>query len=186
MGDAFLGAAFLSEFLGTIEMFLMALLFLGIFLVATKSFHHLRNISAEKGVLYALIATFGMGVVNFLVGYGARITSPLLVNWFFSAFITAFSFFYLLSTGRLREVRADWKKFPALLFSVCFFNNLAWIAFAFSVLTIPIAISIGITEGYVALAASLGLLVNRERLVPHQFFGLVLTVIAVIALSVIT
>jgi len=181
-----LGIFVLREFLSAAQGFLITCLMIGIFLVATRSFRHLKNIHAEKGVWLAVTATLGMGVVNFLFGVGARETNPLVINWFTSAFLAVVTFAYLASQRRLGEITADWHHNRRLILSVSFFDNLAWVAYAGSTTYIPIAISTGISESYIALAATLGLVFNKEKLQRHQWFGLVVSVIAVVILAFIT
>lgn len=107
-----LGTFVLQEFLNPIQSVLIVTLIIGIILVATKSLHHLKGIHAERGVWYAIFATIGMGATNFLFGVGARETSPLIINWFTSAFIACFAFGYLLAHGRLGEISTGWRFAP--------------------------------------------------------------------------
>ena len=140
----------------------------------------------EKGVWLAIAATVGMGLSDFLVGVGGRQTSPLLVNWFLSIFAGGISLAYLLLTGRAREILYDFKNNKFVISVLMILDNVAWIAFAYSMLLIPIAIAGGISEGYTALTAGLGILVNKEKLRRHQFFGLVITIFAVIVLALVS
>ena len=48
-----------------------------------------------------------------------------------------------------------------------FIDNLAWVAFAYATLYVPIAIATGISESYIALAAALGIIINKEKLKKH-------------------
>jgi uncharacterized membrane protein len=73
-----------------------------------------------------------------------------------------------------------------LIVSVGFIDNLAWVAFCYAALYIPIAIAISISESYIVLAALLGMKFNQEKLKSHQKLGLVLTVAAAIILAAIT
>lgn len=164
----------------------MAALLVGIFLVAVKGWHILKTIHLEKGVWLAVIATTAMGIVNFLFGIGSRITDPLMMNWFLSVFIVIVVFFYLLFAKRLDEIASDWRRDKKLLLAVSFFDNLGWVAFGAGTLFAPIALVIGISESYVAFAAILGLVLNKEKLQKHQWVGLVVVIVAVIVLSVIT
>lgn len=159
---------------------------IGIFLVSTKSFHHVKTIHLEKGIWYALSAALCMGAVNFLFGIGARAISPLMINWFTSAFIAVVAFVYLISASRLREAAADFKQNKRLIFNVSFFDNLAWIMFSYATLYIPIAVATSISEGYIALASFLGFYFNREKLKYHQILGLVLVIISIVVLGSIT
>lgn len=159
---------------------------IGIFLVSTKSFHHVKNIHLEKGIWYALFASLGMGAVNFLFGLGSRAVSPLMINWFTSTFIAIVAIIYLISTSRFREVVADFKQNKRLIFSVSIFDNLAWIMFSYATLYITIAIATSVSEAYIVFASFLGLYFNREKLTYHQIFGLLLVIISIIALGSIT
>ncbi|MEI6238740.1 MAG: hypothetical protein WCP15_04400 [bacterium] len=60
---------------------------------------------------------------------------------------------------------------------------MAWIAYSTSTLFIPIGLATGITESYIALAAVLGLIFNKEKLVQHQYLGLFICITSVIILS---
>jgi drug/metabolite transporter (DMT)-like permease len=183
---AALGVVVAKEYLSWMQSALIVGLLVGILLVATRSFHHLKNIHAERGVWFAVLGTIGMGVANFLFGIGARETSPLMVNWFASVFIVIICILYLANTHRWGEVRHDLRHHKKLIVSMCIFDNLAWISYTVAVLTIPIAIAIGISESYIALAAILGIIFNREKLVAHQKLGLMMAALAVIILAFVT
>lgn len=193
---AILASLVINEFLSLWQILLIIVLLLGIFLVASSSFRNLKNVKLEKGVWYALFGTIGMGASSFLFGVGARQTNPLLINWFISFFILLALLIYFLYSSRGKEVFDKWKENKKLILGVGFIDNLAWVAYAYSTLYIPIAVAAGISQGYIALAAVLGLAFNRkkflgitfyrEKLKIHQWFGLVITVAAVIILAVIT
>ncbi len=183
---AALGTFVIREHLSNHQVVLVVSLMIGIFLVATKTFNFLRHISIEKGVFYAIFATLAMGFVNFLFGVASRTTSPLVVNWFTSLFLTFVCLVYLLINSKTGLIVEDFKKGKKLVLSVSFFDNLAWVAYAYSILYIPIAISIALSESYIALAALLGLVFNKEKLKTHQFLGLVMTIVSAVVLAVIT
>jgi len=164
----------------------IALLMIGILLVATKSFHHLKNIHTERGVWFTLIATIGMGSTSFLFGVGSREISPLMINWFTSFFIILVTLSYLVYKSKFKEIAADFKENKKLILSVSFFDNLAWVTYAYSMVYIPIAVSTGISESYIAMSALLGLFVNKEKLQKHQWGGLVICVLAAVSLAFIT
>lgn len=180
-----LAAIFLNEYLRPVEYILIGSVLVGIFLIATRSRNTLK-ITLEKGVLYAIMATLCMGVVNFLFGFGARSTNPFLINWFASTFLAIITGVALAWQKRFHEVTAGWRNAKALIFSVSFFDNLAWLSFAGSMVFIPVGIATGISESYVALAAILGIAINHERLKKHQWVGLVLCVLSVMLLALIT
>src|SRR3989344_2206189 len=177
---------FINERLSALETALILSLVVGTMLVSTRSFSINKKAVLEKGVWYAIFATLGMGAVNFLFGVGARETTPLLINWFTSACIAVISLAYLAVRGRASEITRYFRENAPLVTSVGVMDNLAWVAYAYSVTYIPIAIATGISESYIALAAGLGIFVNKERLKPRQFTGLALCVVAVVILSWIT
>ncbi|MFA5048134.1 MAG: EamA family transporter [Patescibacteria group bacterium] len=183
---AILAALIIGEYLNFFQTLLIFSLFVGIILLSIKSFNQIKKIKLEKGILYALLATLCMGVVNFVFGFGARHTSPLLINWFTGFFMFICCLIFLIKQGRLKEMVLDFKKNKKLIFGVSIVDNLAWIAFAFSTLYIPIAIATGISESYIALAAGLGLIFNKEKLKTHQFIGLAVAVLSVILLAYFT
>ena len=171
------------EFLVVSQAAFMGMLMIGIFLVATRSFHHFRNIRLERGVFFALLATIGMGITNFLFGIGARETDPIMINWFTSTFTALVCAALLVFQKRLHEVVRDWRSHKRLILTVGILDNSAWLAYSAATLSIPIAIATGISESYIALAAALGVFFNKERLRRHQWVGLVLAVTAAIALG---
>lgn len=154
----------------------------GIFLVSTKSLQWLKKFNLEKGVTYAFLGSIAMGGSDFLFGYGSREINPLMVNWFTDAFVVLVLAIYLTRTKRWKEVLYDFKKSKKLILGVGVLDNLAWITFSYSMVLMPIAIATGISESYIALAALLGLILNKEKLRKHQWLGLVVALLAVIFL----
>jgi len=183
---AVLAAYVIHETLTVPQTVFIVAIMAGIFLISTRSFSALKKIHTEKGVLQAVVATIGMGAVNFLFGVGSRETSPLMINWFTSVFVALVALIYLIWTSRTHEIIADLKKEKLLAFGVSFFDNLAWVSFSYAMLFIPIAIATGISEGYIAFAGALGLAFNREKLQRHQWVGFFLVVISVVLLAFIT
>ena len=180
---AALATFLIGEYLSLWQIILILLLVGGILLVSTKSWEGFRRQRVEKGVLVAVLATICMGGVNFLFGYGARETSPLLINWFTNVFMLICCIGYLIITKRASEIVTDWKNNKRLIIGVSIVDNLAWVAYAYSMLYIPIAIATGISESYIALAAALGLIINREKLRQHQWLGLILALGCAIILA---
>lgn len=176
----------LREYLSLYQWLAVVAIFIGIFLLATKSFAALRRWHAEKGAWLALAGTITMGGANFLFGMGAREASPLMVNWVVCVVIAIILALYLTIRKFWKNVVADWRRHRKLLISVGMVDNLGWLFYGFSVLYFPIGIAIGVSEGYIALAAILGLKLNREKLKRHQWAGLVVAVVAVVVLALIT
>lgn len=173
----------IGEVLTAEQLGLIALLLVGIFLVSNKSFGTIRVRSIERGVIAALVATIGMGASNFLFGFASRETSPLMINWFTSAFMAVASIVYLLWAGEGMKTLNNFYKNKWLILSVSFCDNLAWVAYSTSMLTLPIGFATGLSESYIAVGALLGVAINKERLSAHQVFGLVVAICSAIALA---
>ena len=180
---AVFGYLFLNERLTAQQMVLMAVLIGGITLVSLERLRTARRLRIERGVLLAIAATVLMGAVDVLFGAGARETSPLVINWFTDAFITLVMAIYLTALGEWHHIKRQWQTNKPLILSVGFLDQLAWVLYSYSMLFIPVAIATGISESYIVLASLLGLWLNRERLRNHQFAGLIITVLAAIALA---
>lgn len=183
---AILSFAIIGERLTWLQILIIVILVIGIVLVSTKSFKHLRKIKAEKGVWLALIGAVCMGATNFLFGVGARETNPLLVNWFTSTFLALVCLIYLISKSELKKLFRDWRDEKILIIGVGIIDNAAWVAYSYSTLYIPITIAISISESYIAMAAVLGLIFNKEKLNKHQYLGLILAIISAVVLAAIT
>lgn len=181
-----LSSILIKEHLSPIQIILVLAIMVGIFLVSARALHHFKNIRWEKGLVLAILGTIGMGFSDFLYGTGGRITNPLLVNWFAAAVVALISLFFLVMESKAKYIISDLKNNSRLALSVSFLDNLAWVAYTYAILYIPIAIATSISESYIALAAILGMKFNKEKLKRHQKFGLALTVVAAIILAVIT
>ncbi len=171
-----LGLIFFKETLSVIQLTLIAFIFAGIILVATKSFSHWKT-KLEKGVLIAFFAAIGMGFSNFLVSSSSRQISPLLTIWAAWTLTAIISLIYIyFKKGSLKCIK-DAKKFKWLVLAMGIFDTAAWIFYSFAVLKNEISIVTAITESYPALAMFLGFWLNKEKINEHQWIG------AAIALS---
>lgn len=183
--SALLASFVIGESISFLQASLIIIILFGIILVSTKRSDDLK-IRIEKGVYYAIFATVLMGSVDFLFGIGSRETSPFMINWFTSIFLALFSLFYLIFRSRSKELVQCWEKKKKLIFSIGFFDNLAWIAYSYSMLYVPIAIATSISQSYLVIVASLGIILNKEKLKAHQYIGLLVTILGAIALAYIT
>lgn len=180
---ALLGVWLLHERLSPQQIALIAVLMVGIFLVSMQRLKTMAGRKLERGVLMAIAATVMMGAMDVTVGIGARQTNPLIINWFISAFVAIVMAGYLTVFGEWSHIRRQWHTNTPLIISVGFMDNIAWIFFAYSVLTIPVAITTAISESYIVLASLLGLWLNRERLRRHQIVGLIVAAGAAVFLA---
>lgn len=183
-----LSMVFLREQLSVQQLLLIVMVFIGLVLAVTIHRKHLqyhRRI-LEKGVILAGLGAIGMGLTNFLAGVAAQEVSPLMAYWFICLEVLIFCLIYLICTKQIATLMPDFKRYTGLILKEGILDNLAWVCFMYAVLYIPISIAITISESYIALGVLLGLVVNKERLKPHQKLGVALTVMGVILLAAIT
>ncbi len=173
----------IHEWLTITQTLLVLGVVIGVVLISLKQFTQVKQIRLERGIIFALTATLFMTGENFLIGYGSRLSNPLLTNWVIDLIISLATFGYLLAKGTATALPTHLKKYPTLIFWVSALDTLGWVAFAYSTIHIPIGLATGISESYIALAVLLGLFINREKLKVHQFLGVITTVTAAIVLS---
>jgi len=173
----------LGEKMTPLQIGLIISLLVGIYLVSNKRLSGIHARTLERGVLVAIIATLGMGLANFLYGFGARETTPLMINWFTSTFMAVATLTFLVYTRQTWKLWHHFKKNKGLILAVSVSDNIAWVAYSASVLYLPIGIATGLTESYIVLAALLGLTFGGERLMRHQKIGLVVAVVSAITLA---
>ena len=181
-----LAIIFLHENISIIQYALIFFVCGGIFFVSTKNLRHLFHLHIEKGVWHAIVATVGMGLISFMFGLTARNTSPMLLNWYVSFFIFCVASGYLIYNKQWKIIKRDWQRHEILILGVGVIDTMAWVAYSYSVLYIPIAIAVGISESYIALAAMLGIMINKEKIKKHQYLGLIIAVCAAILLAILT
>lgn len=183
IGTLLIAGFAINEWLTGTQTVLVLAVMVGIVLLSVKNFSVLSNIHLERGILYAITAALFMAGENFLTGYGSRITNPLLTNWVINTIITLATLGYLIRVGNVRRLMDYMLRFPALIFWVSLTDTIGWIAFSYSMVHIPIGLATGISESYIALAVLLGLILNKEKLKPHQLGGVAATVLAAIILA---
>jgi drug/metabolite transporter (DMT)-like permease len=185
--SALLAFFIIGERIGWLQIILITLLISGLILV---SFHKVKasfkRLLMEKGVILAFVAAITMGAANFFLGWGARVTDPLMANFFINVFIMIATAIFLVGKGKFGKTIRDAFSYRGTLLPMSIFDNAAWVAFAFAMSLAPIAVAVALSESYIIVAVILGLLVNRERLQFHQKSGLVLAIIAAIVLAAIT
>lgn len=182
----------LQEIVRPVQLVLIGGIFLGILLTVSRPltehwwqrFQRTRRL--ERGVLLGLAGAVAMATANVLTGRSSQETNPLLAIWFIHSGIALGGGTYLVLRGRTAETIALFRRHPGIVLAESVFDNLAWIAYAVAATALPIAVAIGLTESYVAFAALLGLLINRERLRRRQIVGIALALSAAISLAIIT
>ncbi len=173
------------ESMNLIQVIFIFIVFIGIILAITEhhtQLHYHKRIF-EKGVVLALVGAVCMALSNTLVGISSRGISPLMTIWFTDSLIGVICLLYLIFTKEYKGLFSKFKSNIRTIAGQGIFDNSGYVAFAFSTLYIPIAITATISEGYVALAALLGLIVSREKIKKHQLIGVTFAIIGVIALA---
>jgi drug/metabolite transporter (DMT)-like permease len=188
-----IGVFLLREHLTMWQLVLIAGVFIGV-LVTSIHRHHQhwwgrhksRKVVLEAGVLMAGFGAIAMAGTNIMTGLASRGSSPLITIWFIHTFLAIISFVWLWLAGSLPTLLRDFRTYARVIIAVAVFDTAAWIAYSFAVLTLPIALTIGITESYVALAAFLGLRFNHEKFERHQIVGGLIAIGCSIALGIIS
>jgi drug/metabolite transporter (DMT)-like permease len=174
-----------KERLTPTQYLLAFVIFLGVMLAITE--HHSRlhyhKRIFEKGVIIATLGAIGMALTNFLMGVSSQQISPLFAVWFTWTFFTCFCLLYLILKGEvLNTLREAVKNYKIVLLQGILDTG-AWLFYSFAITLIPISITTAISESYVALAAVLGVFVNKEKLKRHQIVGIILAITSVVILA---
>ena len=161
------------------------LVFVGILLTVVKKSNHLyfHKILFERGVIWAAIGSIGMGLMNYLWGVGSQTISPLLTIWFVHSFLAIACFLYLFTLGKAGSIFNHLRYGASTVIPASIFDNLAWIFYGYAMTFAPISIVTTISESYIALLVLLGIFVNREKIAPHQFIGIVCILVGTIIIS---
>ncbi len=180
---ALLAFFILGESISFRQIILISLLIIGLILVALKSEHFNKRAWLERGALIAFIAALFMGGASFLIGLGSRASNALMMTWFLNAFMAIISFGFIFIDSDFKKMIKHYKKEKITWWGMCIFDNMAWIAFAFSMVLSQIAISVAISESYIILTVLIGVYINKERLDHHQKIGMVLALICAVILA---
>lgn len=173
----------LGETLTGYQTLLITLLIVGLFLVSFRGRAFSSSFLLEKGVALSIVAALVMGSANFFVGWGARETDPLLVNFAVSFLAMLGAGVFLLIKGRLFTTFQHLRESPKTLIPMITLDNIAWVAFAYGMTLAPIGITVALSESYILIAVMLGFVVGHERLERHQYLGLSLAVVSAVALA---
>ena len=109
-----------------------------------------------------------------------------MINFVTNLFIALVTFVYLLAGGKIRKIYRDVISERAILLPMAIFDNTAWVAFAFALSVVPIAVATALSESYIIIAVILGLVFNKERLQAHQKIGLIIALVSAIILAAVT
>lgn len=184
-----LSMVFRGERPEALQSLLITVMFIGLVLVVSSQplRDYLRNHGRlEKGTVWAGLGAVGLALSAFLTGVASQDISPAVTVWFVHGAVGVVSGLILVIQGKFTGIRHDLKAFGPLIGLMALLDNAAWIAYAFAATFIPISIATAISESYIALGVILGVRYNREKLIHHQVFGIVIVAAAVIILSYLT
>lgn len=179
---AVLSYIILKEYLTTMQLIIVASIFIGIILIATKSFSHWKT-KIEKGVWIALATAVLMGVVNFMTAVSSKKISPLMAIWFPWMIYGVISLIVIWRREGLKNFAVHVKEYKWLLLMTGIMDTAAWVFYAYATKNNNISIITAITESYPAIAMFLGLWLNKECIKWHQYAGAGLALAGSIILS---
>jgi uncharacterized membrane protein len=184
--SALLAFFILGEKIGFAQILLIIFLLFGLALVSLRNKFQIRKLFWEKGALIAFFGAVMMGVANFYMGWGSRISDPVMANFISDLFIAIVCGVVLIARGKFKQTIRDIFSNKAILLPMSIADKAAWLAFAFAMSLAPIAIVVALSESYIIIAVILGLAINKEKLHSHQKFGLIVAVFSAIILASIT
>ncbi len=178
-----LGFFFFGERLSLVQTGIIVLIFVGIVLIAAKSFRHFVS-RIERGVLIALVGAVFMGMVNFLIATTAKTVSPIMAVWANGLIFTSICLVVMIRREGLYKFINNGRQFKWLIIAMGFADTLAWMSYSFSVLKQKISLITAITESYPAVAMFIGVYFNKERIRWHQYLGALLALTASFLLAI--
>ena len=180
-----LGFIFFNESLSMLQFLIISSVFIGIILVATKSFSHWKA-RLEKGALLAFFAAISMALVNFLMTKSARQISPSITIFGIWIITAVFALFFVWKREGFSKLIKNGIKFKWIVLAMGIFDTLAWLFYILATLKNEISITTAITESFPAISIFLGAWFNKEKINWHQWLGAGLALGASFALAFLT
>lgn len=184
--SAVFASLILSESLGQTQIIFIFALIVGLFLTSYRGHISSKKLLLEKGIKIAVLSAILMGATNFFVGWGARETDPLVMNFFINIVAVIGSGIFLIAKRKLFAPFRHLVSYPKTIIPMMLLDNMAWVAFTYGLVLAPIGIAVALSESYIIIAVLLGIFVSREKLERHQYIGLVIALIAAIILATTT
>jgi len=160
----------------------------GVLLAVTRAPKELwmhRHRWLERGVIYACLGAIGLGLTNFIMGIASQQTSALMTVWWTWTVLAILTAIPLVRERNMHLVR-DLRVHGRLIIAMAMLDTAAWIFFSIATTTIYISITNAISEGYIVLAALLGIVITHERLRTHQKVGVAVALAGVLYLASIS
>ena len=183
---ALLAFMVLNEKIGYLQILFIVTLIISLVMLALREKHITRKFLLERGIMIGLLGGAIMGGANFFMGWGGRVTSPMLINWFTDLFMILVTGGYLVYRNKFTQVIVDFKNNYRLLIPMSLFDGVAWLSFTVAMVMTPIAIATALSESYIIVAVLLGLLISKEKLYIHQKWGLAGAIFSAVILAIIT
>jgi len=183
---SFMSFIILNEIMESFVYTIMLSLILGLVLVSLRDINVLKRFFFERGVFLGVVSASMMGIANFFMGWMARETGPLMAKWFFDLILAILSLIIIIKRKEIKRLKTDYTKNKSTVWYMCIFDNIAWTAYAFAMVYLPISIATAISESYIIIAVLLGMYVNKEKLKSHQKVGLIIALISAIILAYIS
>lgn len=174
----------LKETISLKQSILIALIFLGIILIAIKSYH-LKNLRKfiEKGAIIGIFGAIGMGFVNFLTATSARTISPIAAVWAPALIFSIICLALIIKRDGIKNLLTNLKRFKLFILAAGLFDTAAWTLYATSIMKQEVSIITAMTESYPSLSLFLGRWFNKERINWHQYLGAAIALISCILLG---
>lgn len=137
----------------------------------------------EKGVLLAVMTAVGMALMNFTTAVGSRQVSPLMIIWLPWLMVGLAALFLISRREGFGNLLRNGAKFKQLIIVTAAIDTFAWLLYATALAENELAITTAITESYPAIGIILGVWINREEILPHQYAGAFLALLASISLA---
>lgn len=182
--SALLAFFLLGERLSWYNVILIAGLLVCLTMVAVREKKISKSFFMEKGAWLALLGAIVMGSANFVMGWGGRVTDPLMVNFVTDLFMTISTAIYIIARGKVRTTITDVVKHYAILIPMSILDKIAWVAYVFAMSLAPIGIVTALSQSYIIISVMLGIVISKEKMQMHQKFGLVGAVVLAIIIAV--
>lgn len=176
LGIIFLGQSFSFE-----KGVALVIIFVGIFLTAIniQEIKNKKGFALLKGVPITLVSMVLWGIFFIFVDIGVRNTS--WISFFF--FMEIFSIIFLFTYSKF--VKPDsFSKAPEGIVGFGIANSIGLGAYGFALATIPTTIAASIVSGLPVIALILAHIFLKEKLRVLQYFGIALTIVGLILISV--
>ncbi|MDQ5893563.1 MAG: hypothetical protein QG640_575 [Patescibacteria group bacterium] len=183
---ALLAFFFLGDDITWMQILVIIVLIINLFLVSFRGKFLSKSFLLEKGVIIFFVGALLMGSADFLLGWGSRVTDPLMANFVLNIIMASVSFIFIVLRGGIKKLISDVRTNPAQVLAMSIADNVAWIAYAYAMVLVPIAIATGLSESSIIIAVLLGLFINKEKLQRHQKVGLIGAIVSAIVLAFIT